>query len=343
MDLKNKNLDEWLKNPPKRLFPQNKVIDYYSSYAKVKEYLKKEVHKHITIGANLKNRKILLNDHGEDHIEMVIDRASKMVASKGCALTPKEVFLLLVAIQLHDVGNIFGRYKHERNSGKIWKKVESLISEDTTELFVVRKIAEAHGGKYKTSKDTIGNTLSEKQPILNEHVRARLLAAILRFSDELADDNTRTSKFLQEGLLPKESEIYHRYSSSLHSVLINHEAKAIELHYNINEKFAKKKYGKYKHPTQYILDEIYERTMKMHLERTYCMRYMKEFIQLERISINIDFFANHLDTQVHKPITYELENRGYPDLSKDIFEMCPQLIVRGKKVNGLYIRKKLRK
>jgi hypothetical protein len=53
-------------------------------------------------------------------------------------------------------------------------------------------------------------------------VRAKFLAGILRFADELADDSQRVSAFaIQNNAIPESSRLYHKYSASLHSVIID--------------------------------------------------------------------------------------------------------------------------
>ena len=54
-----------------------------------------------------------LTDHGPQHIETVISRASDLIRARSCDLSSYEVFLLLAAIHLHDVGNIHGRTGHQ--------------------------------------------------------------------------------------------------------------------------------------------------------------------------------------------------------------------------------------
>jgi hypothetical protein len=57
---------------------------------------------------------------------------------------------------------------------------------------------------------------------LGKEIRPRFLAALLRFSDELADENTRADRYsLEAGDIPMRNEAYHAYSNSLTSFAID--------------------------------------------------------------------------------------------------------------------------
>jgi len=74
MNLDNRTLETWLEKPPEDSFPLGKIIDYSTHYEKLKSYLATNVHKEVTTGANLETQDELLNDHGLDHIEKVIEK-----------------------------------------------------------------------------------------------------------------------------------------------------------------------------------------------------------------------------------------------------------------------------
>ena len=194
MNLDNRTLETWLEELPEHKYPHHKKIDYYSLYKRLKIYLNDNVHKEVTFGANLKDNEFFLNDHGPDHIDTVINRASYLVNTENCDLEAYEVFILLCSIQIHDVGNIFGRYKHEINAKEIMKQAQEIFGRDTIESIRIKKIAESHGGKTsRGNKDKISK-LQETENTLECVIRPRLIASILRFADELADDKKRASK-----------------------------------------------------------------------------------------------------------------------------------------------------
>lgn len=340
MDLNNKNLVDWLKEVPAELFPQGKVIDFYTSYKKLHDYLL-PIHNEVTTGASLKDANMLLNDHGPEHIATVINRASLLVQSSSCILSPYEVYILLCCIEIHDIGNIFGRYQHEKNATKIIQEARNICGEDTIEAMLMKKIAETHGGKLDDgNKDKI-TLLEEEIPMRHGVVRARLLAAILRFADELADDKTRAnSHLLKQKMLPKGSEVFHAYAMCLDTVVIKNEEKSVHLAFSVPDHFLKDKFGKINEEV-YLIDEIYERLLKMHYEREYCMRFTRGHINIDSIRVDINFYNQDELDESHPRMVFFVQPNGYPDNEVDIFKMCPQLIDNNVRMDGNYFKNKL--
>jgi hypothetical protein len=194
---------------------------------------------------------------------------------------------------------------------------------DEIETRQIVRIAEAHGGSDNGDKDRIGKLLPVEH-FHNEPVRLRLVAAILRFADELSDDRSRVSRFLiEQGNVPKSSEIFHAYAYSLRSVRVSPETNEISLDFVVDRRGATTLLG-IGNEERYLLDYIKERTLKMHYERAYCSRFMsKHGIDIERIRIRIQFLDEHGE-QFREEITYDLTDSGYPD-SQDIHAICADL------------------
>lgn len=254
-----------------------------------------------------------LNNHGSKHIETVLQREKDLLTTtESIELDAYELFLLLCATELHDVGNVYGREGHEKGIMPIIKKLETELP-DSIERTTILTIAMTHGGKIGDSKDTICKLLKERM-ILGHKVRVQILAAILRFADELADDNSRASKEeLDLGIIPKESELFHRYSEALHTVLVERDDKEyfVKLFFEFTSDVAIKTFD-FMGRQKYLLDEIYDRTLKMERERRYCMRFMRPYISVEGIRVEI-MIQDVENPFVAKPITYTLNECGYPD------------------------------
>src|SRR5947209_15111374 len=91
-----------------------------------------------------------------------------------------------------------------------------------------------------------------------------------------------------------------------------------------SEEDIKQKFGK-DSGRVFLIDEIYERTMKTHRERMFCMRFLRPEINIERIAFSIDIYSEGLSEKL-KSIEYKLEEAGYPDeKNPDIFQLCPDL------------------
>jgi hypothetical protein len=343
MELNNKTLVDWLNDAPEELYPQGHKEDHHAHYIKLKDYLRDKVHNDVTFGASLSEPTTLLNDHGLEHIKTVISRASYLVGCLNCELNPYEVYLLLCCIQLHDVGNIFGRTAHEQAAKLIMRKAEGICGRDTIEAITIKKIAETHGGKLDDeNKDKI-RFLKDLEHSEYGSFRPKLIASILRFADELADDRKRANHILlAERKLPIGSEVFHAYAACLYSVDVKHLDKAIELSYKIPKEFLLDKFGKEK-GHEFLVDEIYNRVKKMHLERIYCSRFWKGIIDIDKIICSIEFYDSTID-DIHPPISFEISEQGYPDETRDIFLLIPTLQdADNNKLDGEYIKRKIEK
>lgn len=258
---------------------------------------------------------IFLNDHGPGHIEKVIERANDIIAHFiGEPLSEFEAFLLACAIQIHDIGNILGRTGHERKLIEIFDDNSKNIILDVPERRAIKSIAMAHGGKGTFGKDTI-SPLSSKESIFNTQVRTRLLASILRFSDELADDSTRANRpAIDLNIIGTNSEIYHCYSQALHTVNIEEDKETqnckVTLVYELETDSLRRTY-KVGGCEKYLLDEIYDRTLKMELERRYCMKFMYPSVNIGRIDVSINIYGR--TSEKVRTISYTLEDVFYPE------------------------------
>jgi len=229
-----------------------------------------------------------LNNHGKDHVDRVIEKVAEIVRFfERDHVTPYEGFLILCAIQIHDIGNVFGRMDHEKTCREILETKCNNIIPDAFERRTIEKLALVHGGAFGDNRDTISH-LYEPRILFNQKIRKRLLAALLRFGDELADDSTRADRDgLKQGTILEGSRIYHRYSEALHTVKIEkdkNEKLFINLSFELDTSqddnnpsriiYPMKKNGKDK----FLLDEIYDRTLKMERERRYCIRFLRRYI-----------------------------------------------------------------
>lgn len=319
------NLVAYLKKNPKGdtsfLYPD---VNYYERFDRLHKYLDEHVHPKINEGAAFAGDG-WLTDHGIRHVITVMRRASDLVANgDSVILTPYEVFLLLSAIHFHDVGNVFGRDKHEKHITRIMRQIdESTIGSDGVEKRMIRDIAMAHSGYVDTSqrdKDTIGHLTWEvdTQP---EEPRVRLLAALLRFADELADDWTRTSRFLINSKLIGRSEIYHFYADRLRQVSIKPMERKVILRFELDISHVVRTYKKGSADV-YLYDEIIDRILKMHCESTYCHRFMQPYVSVDTIDVWITITQEDYMTVVRE-FRFSLTQRGYPDLPKCVRDVSP--------------------
>ena len=286
-------------------------------YFNFKDKLREQVYPKIDAGVALADG-TLLTDHGILHTNKVIERASDVVKdlSDDNRLSTYEIQILLFSILVHDTGNISGRKGHAKRSAEIASKLMHVSRSDIFEKRIVGIIAIAHSG----GKGLDDLELATK--INNNTVRPKLIASILRFADELADDRSR-SAWGEEINIPTSSEVYHLYAHCLHSVNVNSKDKAIELTFGIEQEYLCKKWGKDSGEI-YLIDEILLRIFKTYQEMQYCNLGLTPEMRFDKVKVLIGIYKNTTGIETPKKIEYTLETKGYPKY-KDIYQICPEL------------------
>ena len=310
-------------------FPEK--INYYDRFLRIDEFLNSKIHPNVNTGGTAREP-IWLTDHGPEHIETVISRAQEMVFNDDeCVLTPYEAYLLLVSIHFHDVGNLFGRKEHEKKVRSVMAELDpTLMGENAPEKRMICDIAMTHGGfvNSENDRDTISKLRYERKrgP---KGIDAHRIASILRFADELADDRTRTNRFIEGRVaeLFPDSLIHHAYASRLEPVKISKNDHSVKLNFDLNIEEATKVYIS-GDSQKYLFDEIFLRTLKMHREHVYCSRFMIPDILIERILVNISICSNDY-SMVLGELNYSMEQSGYPDHLCTLGDICPKLLNLG--------------
>ena len=251
-----------------------------------------------------------LTDHGQRHIEDVIDNASILLglpnehsddSNINCnhGFTPHEMFILLSGLLLHDVGNIYGRKKHNLKIGDVWSKMKSWHLWPENERQLIISVGRAHSGKSlnNSPEDTIKSLDVNPQYFKKCPVRLAPIAAVIRFADELAEGPQRTSKFLIENkLITEESEIYHHYAQ-ISQPSIDRAKGRIALSFTISLDDSS-------YPTDPVelenhlcklLNIAYIRASKMNYERQYARHYAAVLTPFRETSISLRIY-NHGDT-----------------------------------------------
>lgn len=318
-------------------FPGGGKINFAILLQQLHDYLNKNVHPTVQQRNTLADSDAYLTDHGPAHIEQVMRRASAIVKTREClhnelkdrqtakystCLHLYEVFLLLAAIHFHDVGNMYGRAGHEEEILRVMDDVACLHDLPIGVRRDIAQIAQCHGGTFRGSKNTIQRLPAGEASTSDAYYRPQLLAGVLRLADELADDSSRADNFglKQPGELPPTCLIFHKYAAAL-QVSISPLEGRIELRFDLNADDLSKPFQK-KGATGdildvYLLDEIYERTLKTYAEMDYCSRYMRELhSQFNTVAVRIHFYHSlRNSSEVCEPVRYTIGDRGYPKYS----------------------------
>lgn len=118
MELGGKTIEDWLLSMPPAKFPNG--MDYPAFLRLVKGYLVTHVYPQVNAAAIFQaassspNQAVYLNDHGRDHVNMVLSRASQMLSHTSAELSAYECFILVMAIYIHDIGNFLADWVMKR-------------------------------------------------------------------------------------------------------------------------------------------------------------------------------------------------------------------------------------
>ena len=318
-----------------------------SAYKDFKGIMDREVHKEVKSMTRHIDGSIYLNDHSAAHVQMVMEKVSKILWEGDIAvvnLEPFECFILLSAIQIHDAGHVIGgRTGHEQNSKEFLKEYNK-YSVGSPEKKIIYQIARAHSGK----DDPIGR-LPQSEVVSDCHVRMRMLAALLRLGDEMADEASRASEFLYDkDKISPGSRLFHAFSLSVISFLPHVASQDVRMKISMNRERCAEVFKK---PTKeidvyidtYLLDEIYERTFKTFHECLYYNRFVPDTIRLNTVSVEIEFYDDEDFVPFFKTIKYRLEEKGYPRvLEENVFELCgTDLEHDGNKIDGKFVKNQI--
>ena len=299
-------------------FPAN-GMNYTKVFQQVEDYLNENVHPEVVTGAAVQEDG-LLNDHGKEHVAMVIQRADLLLGDRKKDLKGFEIFLLLLAIHFHDVGNIYGRENHEERIPNVMDALGQTLPLDNASKRLIVEIVMSHGGTNEGSKDTIA-ALSETGHLHGIQIRPALIASILRYADEISDDNTRAARFLYR-LVPPENRVFHDYSKCLQPAGVN--GNTLILKFDIPHELAITESTKLDINDDaecrwckiFLYDEILNRLKKCLCELEYCRKYSQGFISISSIHADIAVIQPNGYCDIHKE-SIRLRLSGYPEILKN--------------------------
>jgi hypothetical protein len=300
-------------------------VDYVKLYDGLLHHLRTNFYQHIDTSL-AQNSAIpgIYTAHNSSHFDEVVRYAGDLLGIKtgeeDVALSSYELYVLLVAIRIHDAGNIHGREDHEKKCFFVLRSFGAVSGDDVTEKKVIALIAQAHGGETSSGdKDTIGELQAEEH-MGNTLIRPRLIAAIVRFADEICENKNRSASYLlNNGLIPKHNEAFHRYASAIKSNIVSSKDHRLTLQYQINIEDISQPWGcvvKGENTEIYLIDNILERLEKMDRERRYCNRFSREIYTIDYIRASIRIVNDNLD-EIELITVPELCDSGYPDDKKD--------------------------
>jgi hypothetical protein len=312
----------------------NQHVDYWTRYTALLSSLNLSVYPNINAGLScLSKSPGIYTDHGGRHFDEVVRYAGLLIDDtfnqQNSALTPYELYLLLCAIRVHDAGNIDGRGDHEKRATAILMEYGGQINLDTPERDLIGAIAQAHGGTtIDDDKDTIGRTVTEETTACAVDVRPQLVAALVRFADEICEHSSRAATHhINHDTLPEENKLFHWYAKSIVGVKPDRKNKALKLQLKFDTSlFAhscltpKNMAGK--QVKKYLIDEVWDRIDKLNHERVYCNRFLLPAMQTDRLEIKMEFTKpetiNGAIYNMHCGASaLTIRDKGYPTVPSD--------------------------
>ncbi|MES5099532.1 hypothetical protein ABUK73_14990 [Agrobacterium sp. BA1120] len=304
---------------------------YYENYVAIKQRL---AEKYYSVSASaLAQKGDRYTKHDIGHVDDVIDTAGRMLgfdtdaSAAAKLLEPYEVFVLLVAILLHDAGNAMGRVGHEQQAGLILREVAVAANLSQLEHRIIASIAQAHGGAMDDgNQDTITELIGDPNPNIGKVVvRARFLAALLRLADELSENFNRADEVAIEAVgTPPMSVLANLYCKAINTK-IDYTGKSITLTYDVETELLPRIFevpNKHGGTDEVMfIDYIATRLEKCESERRYCNRFLSGVAGYDRIRANLVILDQH--TPIDN-VAVNLEEAGYPGLSKTVKQLEPR-------------------
>ena len=272
--LKSKLGEEW---------EQDRADEIFADYVTARQKLTKDVLPEI------KGVEPSLTDHGPVHIRNVLDNVDFLIPSGSHNFSGTELYCLCLGVLFHDVGNLEGRDKHNLRVAQFYDHVRGGTQEWNHEKYLITRAAQAHTGKCRAGTNDTLKDVPEREHLFGKPVRLRVIAAIIRFADELAEGPQRTSEFMRrhERYEPS-SQLFHDYAS-ITQVCIDRNNNRIALTYSIDLPADKPAEEVLAH-TRGLLELTYRRILKLDQERRYARFYARELlVRFEVLSIQFNF------------------------------------------------------
>ncbi|CAH1601445.1 conserved hypothetical protein [Vibrio jasicida] len=318
-------------------FPDPKK-DYFETYQEIVGDLRRNVYDAINAGlAANSEEQGLYTDHGKEHFDTVIlyagqmlnlhhegdlDGVVELVTKCQWVLTPYELYLLLLGIRLHDVGNIYGRENHEKNILKVIKDYGvPHLSKDRIEAKKVAIIGGAHGGKSRCgSKDTIGLMQETGGDGHLGDVDFKKIAAIVRFADEICENRFRAPSG-GDAAIPEHNLIFHKFARSIVSSSVRNQTLSIKFSLDVEDLVQTYKTSKVDPTAEKTLPEFFlDRIRKTEIERRYCARFLPDGANLKEVAVDVEVvkYDEYDDIETLERRQFTLKERDYPGAAEDI-------------------------
>ncbi|MFA9502020.1 hypothetical protein ACERIM_04480 [Natrinema sp. H-ect1] len=269
-----------------------------NNYRSVKRYLEREYYPWVL------NNCRWFTDHGEKHVKSVISQldcllSEELESDDYGSLSYMDMYLLLTSAIWHDVGMVSKRAGHEDEAARIAAEIQDLAFPNTGIQSVVSRIVKAHTGDGKNGLE-IPRTKTEVT-IGHESftVKSRSLSALLRFADEISENQERVSAGSAIWAnIPEESEIYWRFADSITGIVSKPRRNTVSVNIELTQESAMDRYPV---PDEYesrgtdgkitLIEYIICRIEKMNNEKVYCASEFRGFVDIRNMQVRLSLIG----------------------------------------------------
>ncbi len=270
--------------------------DFYARYIAMNRYLATEYYPWIQAQCPY------YTDHGQLHIASVMQSASQLLGGhlvnrRNSELTTLDLFLIMSSVLWHDVGNVYGRSRHAQRVAEMTAKIKELGFPNPNIQRLVAEIAIAHSGDDGLNKARQKEDVSTSNRQYTVYPSA--LAAVVRFADEVSENQARISHALKENV-PIGNRIYWEYAACVAASIPDPARQSVRISVNVPHDAAPREYaitpdtadscqrefavrtGK---PSITLIEYIICRLEKMNNERAYCAPRFNRYSEIRELEI----------------------------------------------------------
>jgi hypothetical protein len=287
---------------------EEEATELWNHYVEMRRYLRKSIYP-FTKDANS-----FFTDHGEKHVHAIMRVASSLLKPLLIApeqgkpdrrgdLTNADLFVLLSSILWHDAGMVFGRIGHEKRVAEMTEELADLTFPTFGLYSQVISVALAHTGESGLESALPVDTCTTSHDTYTIYPRA--LAALLRFADEISEDESRIDRsIMRQGAIPERSRIYWEYASCIKAVVPDPGREEVALNIGIQADKAAQRYActQFKDPTSDdesipLIHYVIRRLEKMNNERAYCAPEFKRYVSIREMHVRLSLLK---ETRIFK-------------------------------------------
>lgn len=234
-----------------------------------------------------------MTDHGPKHIRDVVENIHELLGDDICHLNGMETYILGLSALFHDVGNVFSRKDHQSHISTIYDYAmgNSHGSLEDEQKKLVLNICKAHCGEGIDGNKNTLSLVGGPSKLERREVRPGLLAPLLRFADELAEGEQRTSHFMiMQHSYSRESIPYHQYANCSISTIDRPKGRiCLTYHIHLDDDESNTRAMPLS-SLKTFLPFVYKRIEKLNQERQYARHYCSLLEPFKEVSAAFNFW-----------------------------------------------------